>query len=455
MKKQIYSLLILLSVTIFQSLAQSEGSLTVAKQFWYAQTGEAFGTKNLESYTAVTDKNFPAFTVYFDRERPGFVMVSESPSARPILGYSFNNHFSSNDMPAHVQFWYESMAKGIERQTNHDPEGLRYRDEWAKYLIGHGMMPARKTMSVGPYTENIIWNQNQGWNMAFPNNSQGERAVAGCVATAMGIIMKYHAFPQNANGFYRYTTTGYNEQSVDFSNAEYVFGLMSNTAPTYGASELMYHAAVSVQMQFGTDESSAYMADIQDALWFYFLYERPQYLKRINYIDQTWYDLIKTELNEARPVLYAGDGETGGHAFVCDGYDIFDRFHVNFGWGGYNNGFYDFSSQSFLFPENHEVMIGIEPDYSFDAKDERNAYPWPDTKPETETIQVFPNPVRDVFYLSPSDDVLRLKMYDSQGRLVTEYRYADAYSTAGLQNGFYILEILTSGGIMRKAIIKN
>ena len=36
--------------------------------------------------------------------------------------------------------------------------------------------------------------------------------------------------------------------------------------------------------------------------------------------------------------MSAGGG--GGHAWVCDGFDSEDRFHMNLGWGGQANGYY-------------------------------------------------------------------------------------------------------------------
>ena len=60
------------------------------------------------------------------------------------------------------------------------------------------------------------------------------------------------------------------------------------------------------------------------------------------YSDQEWADLIRAELDAGRPVLYMATEPGGaGHAFVIDGYRDDGLVHVNFGWGGYGNGYYD------------------------------------------------------------------------------------------------------------------
>ena len=51
---------------------------------------------------------------------------------------------------------------------------------------------------------------------------------------------------------------------------------------------------------------------------------------------------IYSELSAGRPILYTGvDPGAGGHAFVFDGIDADGKIHVNWGWDGTGNGFYD------------------------------------------------------------------------------------------------------------------
>lgn len=47
-----------------------------------------------------------------------------------------------------------------------------------------------------------------------------------------------------------------------------------------------------------------------------------------------------TELDGGNPVFYGGSSDSGGHAFVLDGYTDNGYFHVNWGWIGYCNGYF-------------------------------------------------------------------------------------------------------------------
>ena len=65
-----------------------------------------------------------------------------------------------------------------------------------------------------------------------------------------------------------------------------------------------------------------------------------QGLFRDDYNDATWIQMLKTDLDNGRPIQYAGFGQGGGHTWVCDGYDNDNNFHMNWGWGGTYDGYY-------------------------------------------------------------------------------------------------------------------
>ena len=134
-----------------------------------------------------------------------------------------------------------------------------------------------------------------------------------------------------------------------------------NAMPTYvnnpneAVAELMYHCGVAVEMGYGPTVSGSYVIEditpsieqtCENAYKTYFGYN-PDTLEGIirsytdqngnlveNYSDSEWINLMKDELNNSRPIQYAGFGGGGGHTWVCDGYDSNDFFHMNWGWGG-------------------------------------------------------------------------------------------------------------------------
>jgi hypothetical protein len=94
-------------------------------------------------------------------------------------------------------------------------------------------------------------------------------------------------------------------------------------------------------------------------------------VQRNSYTSSTWMQLMKTELDASRPILYAGFGNGGGHAFVCDGYNSSDYFHMNWGWGGSYDGYFlltalnptglGIGGGSGGYNSNQQALIGIQP----------------------------------------------------------------------------------------------
>ena len=84
-----------------------------------------------------------------------------------------------------------------------------------------------------------------------------------------------------------------------------------------------------------------------------------------NYTNTTWLNLIENELNAGRPLEYEGyDPSGGGHTWVCDGYDANSLLHMNWGWGGQDNGYYainNLSAGGYTFSEYDAVLYGIQP----------------------------------------------------------------------------------------------
>ncbi|MBP6459367.1 MAG: C10 family peptidase, partial [Crocinitomicaceae bacterium] len=124
--------------------------------------------------------------------------------------------------------------------------------------------------------------------------------------------------------------------------------------------KLMYHIGVSVEMKYGLAASGGSGAALtydsyyspypngHFALRDYFKYDASSIASifKKNYTDQTWLDKIKSELIEARVVVfegYASDGSSG-HAFVADGFDVNNFIHFNWGWGGSYNGYFSITS---------------------------------------------------------------------------------------------------------------
>jgi len=271
----------------------------------------------------------------------GFVIVSNDDRATPVLGYSDSGSFNASQMPDNMKAWLQGYADQIEwLKQNNISAPLR--------TVGEGFTAIEPLMSS-------VWGQNDPFNNSTPVVG-GQNCVTGCVATAMAQVMYYHKWPQNATSIPGYD---YSYGSLDaLSSTTFNWDVMQDdyrgtysTDAGSAVAKLMQYCGWSVKMNYGPSASGASSNMVADALKNYFGYNSTtQYVSRSLYTYENWVKMIYHELSEGRPVFYAGSSVDNGHAFVCDGYQSEDFFHINWGWEGLSNeGFYRLSV---LDPEN-------------------------------------------------------------------------------------------------------
>ncbi len=330
----------------------------------------------ISEYGKIRDK---IFYYVFSSGSSGFVIVSGDDQVFPILGYSGESAFDLNNIPHNVQKWLEEYKIQIRDVIDLEiPATPEIEEAWENYTKGVSATHA-KAAGVGPLVK-TKWNQAPYFNSQCPGNSP-----TGCVATAMAQIMKYWNYPATGSGFHSYNHNRYGTLSANFGSTTYQWNAMPNTLSgnNSAVATLMYHCGVSVDMDYSPQSSGAYvisdMSPVQHcseyALKTYFGYKKSiRGVERIDYSQSQWINLLKNELNAGRPMLYAGFGSGGGHAFVCDGYDNNDYFHFNWGWGGSFDGYFHINALNPTgtgvgggtgnYNNGHQVLIGIEPGVS-------------------------------------------------------------------------------------------
>ena len=237
--------------------------------------------------------------------------------------------------------------------------------------------------SVQPLLK-TTWSQSAPYNQYCPTktNSSGEQenCPVGCVALAIGQIMKYHNYPETGKGSKSYQPLGVGAViSADFENTQYKWSLMNNSYTRFGSTKfytdeeadavatMLFHAGVSVGTIYALSGSSAFAyGNIPRDLVENFRYSEDsiRYVSRADYTKEEWMNLIYNELSMGRPVFYAGNSPTfGGHAFVIDGYDSTGRVHINWGWRGSDDGYYDIdlTEGENNYSKNQSMVIGIMP----------------------------------------------------------------------------------------------
>lgn len=301
--------------------------------------------------------------------KKGFVVVSADDAAYPIIAYSFKGDYSlENTAPAQIE-----MMEGYEKQildikSRNLVAGKNIDNEWYRLLSGE--MNEKAAKDVGPLLS-TTWSQGMYYNTDCPADPDGPdgHAVVGCVATAMAQIMKYHQHPAQGTGSHSYYHPTYGTLSADFGSSTYDWASMPNSAGNYNSALALicYHSGVSVEMDYGPGASSTSTSYVANALSTYFGYDNTAYYdEKANYTNSDWESLLVIELDNGRPLEYRGSGPDGGHAFVCDGYQgtSNNHFHFNWGWGGYEDGYYYLSNLnpgSYTFNDGQAAVFGIQP----------------------------------------------------------------------------------------------
>lgn len=340
---------------------------------------------NSSNATAKTEPT--TFFYVFNDGTNGFVIVSGDDNVMPILGYSDEVAFDPNNVNKSVQKWLEGYKNQIRYTIDNNISATEeIQEEWTTYINGTTQSAARAAASVNPLVA-TKWNQAPYENALCPyDNNHNQRTVTGCPATAMAQIMKYWNYPTNGTGFHSYNHSTYGTLSANFGSTTYQWSSMPNTlsSSNNAVSTLMYHCGVAVEMNYGvaaTGGSSSYVIiaaapsaqqTCENAFKTYFGYNAStiQGLKRSNYSDNNWINLLKNELDQGRPIQYAGFG-SGGHTWVCDGYDNNNLFHMNWGWGGSQDGYFQLNALNpggggiggagYSYNNNQQALIGIQP----------------------------------------------------------------------------------------------
>lgn len=298
----------------------------------------------------------------------GYAIVSADDCVTPILGYSYEGPFDVDNIPIQMQDYLNGFMKQIEYGvTHHLVADDNTAAQWERVRTTGRITDGRDAHEVLPLLR-VRWNQNCGYNAHCPADDEAVYTCghvwAGCVATAMAQIMHYWRYPERGQGSHSYvpsTHPEYGELFVDFSSTTYDWANMPDIL-SGAASEteidavatLIYHCGVSVDMMYGATASGAYSDKVPSALLNYFKYSNDLEGMYKGNNNADWMAKVKASLDARCPVYYSGDDNTTGHAFVCDGYDRNDLFHMNWGWEGSSNGY--FALDALVMP-NHDFSM--------------------------------------------------------------------------------------------------
>lgn len=302
----------------------------------------------------------------------GFVIVSGEDRALPVFGYSDEGAFDPDNLPDNLRYmlaYYQNQITWLERSGIEVTADIQA--EWSHYLNGTNFRSTAQEVVL----ETAEWDQGKPYNGMTPLIS-GEHALTGCVATAQAIIMRYHQYPVRAIG----GVSSYDGVSTTYDDYDWANMPLTYPRDGYGdardnaVAKLMWHCGANVEMSYGLSASGASMKLPAKSYVEVFGYSSAiRYLKKETYRWEEWKEMIRKELDAGYPLSYGGQSSGGGHAFVCDGYDAQGFFHINWGWGGYSNGFFalsvlDSNYGNDGYSDSQEMILNIRPSQTGDKK---------------------------------------------------------------------------------------
>lgn len=343
---------LLLSLTIGHASARQ---LTPAQALERARSERNIPQQSIQNINSTTaSEPTPVFTMSSDDRNTlyvfnnggtagGFMVVSaDDATPKAVLGYSDTGYFDPQSIPESMEWWLGGYSKQIaavgEDATEQSAAEPRMEPMASTKIARRAIAPIVHT----------LWNQTAPYNIKCPTIN-GHHCPTGCVATAMAQVMMVHQWPVTGTGSHSYTPPAIDSMlTMDFSQTTFEWDLMKDSYSASATDEsaqavatLMYACGVAVNMNYHATASGSNFSTTASSLIKYFDYDQSLTCLTRDYYDlETWTNMIYSELEQGYPVLYGGQNNTVGHAFVCDGYSDDDYFHINWGWGGTSNGYF-------------------------------------------------------------------------------------------------------------------
>ena len=369
MKHVVYTILFaVLAVQVFSQEVDEKTASVVAERFFLKNYGHKASVENV----IVKQYKGHESIYYCNLDRGGWVAVPANRNLNPVVAHSDEGSVDLNNAPQVFLDWmeqYEFVADVAMQEKWYKEDRHKKWDE----LLSDDFDEQNVLKSYINHTQLIStrWGQSKtndsssphcpGYNVLLPNEGCSEcdgKALAGCVAVAIGQIMNYWGY---SNGSY---------SDFDWWNMpNYLYYANPNFDKESAAiSYLLKRIGETVSMDYGCEESDANMSAADEALEFFGYKDNMSRKLKATHTYNAWVNILKTEIQAERPLLYSA----GTHVFVCDGYNSEnDNFHFNLGWRGNDNGWYDFEDlgdieghSEYGYVIIHSCFIGIEPDVS-------------------------------------------------------------------------------------------
>lgn len=350
-----------LTANLFAGPVSKTDAQSVASSFLKSKGLELKAEKNM--FRAPRNQSSPIESNYYyvfnAEDNQGFVIVSGDDRTEQILGYVEEGTFDEQNIPDNMRSWLQLYADQIkyldDNNINYDGAAARAEARARRASQTRHSVPALMTTK---------WNQGDPYNLSCPKYVKPDGTLdlpaSGCVATALAQVMYYYKYPNRTTGnipahsnTYTYTVNGETKtvrknypqitrgKKLDWDNMLDTYNGGETDAQRKAVADLMFYIGQSVSMGWGASSGAVFGSNVANAFNKYFGYDdAARVVGRGEYTIDGWFDLLYNELSTGHPVGYSGASSGGAHAFVVDGFDGEELFHLNWGWGGMCDGWF-------------------------------------------------------------------------------------------------------------------
>ncbi len=310
----------------------------------------------------------------------GYVIVSADDLLPPVVAYSYENDLGGPEgtfgMTDLVRL---DLSRRLAETTPGSPEALSNAARWASVTAPAVLEPLEQwppagTTPTGGWLEEN-WTQGAPYNALCPMDLiAGSRSVAGCPAVAMGMILDnlettnsarfdddddyYHNYHEYywidddhvAHGFPSWAEL---DLLLDVLDAHYLAG---TPLTNQDKAALVVASGFACRQVFTASVSGTFgVGQAHDA---YLRFGFPECELLVESSDSLFEKLSQNMMDALCAHLAIVDaGWQYGHNVVLDGYNTDEYYHINFGWGGSYNGWYQFPLTGM--PYSMNVIEGI------------------------------------------------------------------------------------------------
>lgn len=375
MKKFLLLVLLMFSTMVFSAPIDYKTALENLNHFLkekqleeYAEPELACCKRNSSSRNGATNET-PLYYIFNLNDDNGFVIVSGDSTLPSILAHVDKGSYEAESANPAFKWWLNAVENSVASATKAPSRSSALRaSENNGTEYPEQVEPLIKTK----------WNQHSPYNNLAPFDTEhGGKSITGCSPVALAQIFNYYKYPKHGTGKTSHYTLKHGFP-IEVNLSDYVFEWDKMLDEYKGneseenknaVAELIYAIGASVKSDFCYDASSTYNSDVAKALFNNWGYKGIEYISRNYYTAEEWSNLIKDELSSARPVFVSGQSIESGHAFICDGYESNGLFHINWGWGGANDGYFELSALG-QYTMELKIITGISPDITTTKKAE-------------------------------------------------------------------------------------